>query len=122
MIFRWGRSKHWVHHLGDLLPYHPWSCSAPVTEHNHRQVFINSSPDVACEALPRASVFDQLMPIYRRDSPGEAVVCRIGAAVIERKHGPDPVEAGLRQQASTVESFVPLGEIEHVEVKRAVRR
>jgi hypothetical protein len=37
------------------------------------------SPDFACEALPCASMFDQLMPIYPRDFPGEAVVCRIGA-------------------------------------------
>jgi len=45
---------------------------------------------------------DVLVPVLRTDGPSEAVTRRIGLSVIERIHGPDPVEARLLQQLRTV--------------------
>src|SRR5262249_32409148 len=78
-----------------------------VGEHDDGQVVIDVALDDAGKALPCASVPDHLVAIGRNNAPAEAVIGAIGLAIVEGKYGPYPVEAGLLQEAGSVEGFVP---------------
>lgn len=91
-----------------------------IGEDDDGEVVVDVARNVAGEALPRAAVFEDFVAVHGVDFPAEAVIGRVGFAVVERINGPDAVEAGLFQKLRAVERAIPFGEVENVEVKGAV--
>ena len=67
-------------------------------------------------------MLDDAMAARAMDEPSEAVVVRVGLAILDLHGRPHLVEARALQKFLGVKSSVPFGEIKDSEVERAHRR
>jgi len=91
-----------------------------VREHYDREVVVRVSGDVASEALPCSTVLDTFMTVLLTDTPSKSVASRIWFPTIQRIDGPNTVQAGLFEKLCAIEPTIPLGQVENIEIKRAI--
>ncbi len=92
-----------------------------IRQRYNRQSVIHVPRNVRRKPLPGPAVPDHPVPINVLDSPSESVVRLVRLAIVELLHGPHPVQARFFQQFIRVQRRIPLLQILHGEIQRAVR-
>ena len=91
-----------------------------IGEHHDRKTVVRIAGYSAGKALPGSAVLNALVIVLLADHPATSITSGIWLAVVEGIHGPNAVQAGLLEELRAIQRGIPLGQIEHAEIQRAV--